>query len=281
MRELECCKSPVSRTNEVMSGLSPRPIIAAFACACSALALLATSAGAVTFDLSALDGVNHGTTRQPYYQWWTAPNGTGIDVFSQSGYGRAIGQADGWTLGTGMGQATLYEAGGGRGNNGFSGVYIPTGGPAFPIPAGQTIGQNNTQYTGFYAGANYTPYLWFGNPGSTSTTASGSSVFVNSLYVAGASSGAVTIYGYSDLGNSLIAGDVLTIPASSAVQQVVLNWAGVEQLSFVGGGGIYVNDIEVNDPLATPLPAALPLFASSLGAMGLLGLRRKRKVKAE
>ena len=30
---------------------------------------------------------------------------------------------------------------------------------------------------------------------------------------------------------------------------------------------------------ATPLPAALPLFASGLGALGLLGWRRKRKVQ--
>lgn len=30
-------------------------------------------------------------------------------------------------------------------------------------------------------------------------------------------------------------------------------------------------------PVATPLPAALPLFASGLGAMGLLGWRKKRK----
>jgi hypothetical protein len=29
---------------------------------------------------------------------------------------------------------------------------------------------------------------------------------------------------------------------------------------------------------ATPLPPALPLFAASLGVMGLLGWRRKRKV---
>jgi hypothetical protein len=28
---------------------------------------------------------------------------------------------------------------------------------------------------------------------------------------------------------------------------------------------------------ATPLPGALPLFATGLGAMGLLGWRRKRK----
>jgi hypothetical protein len=30
----------------------------------------------------------------------------------------------------------------------------------------------------------------------------------------------------------------------------------------------------------TPLPAALPLFAIGLGALGLLGWRRKRKVQA-
>jgi hypothetical protein len=30
-------------------------------------------------------------------------------------------------------------------------------------------------------------------------------------------------------------------------------------------------------PAATPLPAALPLFATGLGALGLLGWRRKRK----
>ena len=36
-----------------------------------------------------------------------------------------------------------------------------------------------------------------------------------------------------------------------------------------------------NGPLdATPLPAALPLFATGLGAMGLLGWRRKRKAAA-
>ena len=33
-------------------------------------------------------------------------------------------------------------------------------------------------------------------------------------------------------------------------------------------------------PIATPLPAALPLFAGGLGALGLLGWRRKRKAAA-
>jgi hypothetical protein len=34
------------------------------------------------------------------------------------------------------------------------------------------------------------------------------------------------------------------------------------------------------DPITTPIPAALPLFATGLGAMGLLGWRRKRKAQA-
>ena len=34
------------------------------------------------------------------------------------------------------------------------------------------------------------------------------------------------------------------------------------------------------DAVATPLPAALPLFATGLGALGLLGWRRKRKAAA-
>ena len=35
-----------------------------------------------------------------------------------------------------------------------------------------------------------------------------------------------------------------------------------------------------NPPLETPLPAALPLFTTGLGALGLLGWRRKRKQAA-
>jgi choice-of-anchor C domain-containing protein len=41
--------------------------------------------------------------------------------------------------------------------------------------------------------------------------------------------------------------------------------------------GPALDNVSVN---ATPLPAALPLFATGLGALGLLGWRRKRKAKA-
>ena len=47
-----------------------------------------------------------------------------------------------------------------------------------------------------------------------------------------------------------------------------------------GPGGIVQSDLAVvglESPVATPLPAALPLFATGLGALGLLGWRRKRK----
>ncbi len=44
-----------------------------------------------------------------------------------------------------------------------------------------------------------------------------------------------------------------------------------------GADSLTVNSLSVS---ATPLPAALPLFATGLGALGFLGWRRKRKVGA-
>jgi hypothetical protein len=41
-----------------------------------------------------------------------------------------------------------------------------------------------------------------------------------------------------------------------------------------------IDNIVVTPTPATPLPATLPLFASGLGALGLLGWRRKRKAQA-
>jgi len=57
----------------------------------------------------------------------------------------------------------------------------------------------------------------------------------------------------------------------------------------IGGGGLIANgdadnrfslanvSYSLSPVSATPLPAALPLFATGLGVMGLLGWRRKRK----
>jgi hypothetical protein len=54
------------------------------------------------------------------------------------------------------------------------------------------------------------------------------------------------------------------------------------QISFTPLNGVNVYSASGVFPgtLATPLPAALPLFASGLGGLGLFGWRRKRRAQA-
>ena len=59
--------------------------------------------------------------------------------------------------------------------------------------------------------------------------------------------------------------------------QLALNWIkSSSDLTFNGGDQIVVTF--VGDTSATPLPAALPLFATGLGALGLFSWRKKRKI---
>ena len=54
-------------------------------------------------------------------------------------------------------------------------------------------------------------------------------------------------------------------------------------LDFMGynvPGNTLLTDVSVTQDVATPLPAALPLFATGIGGLGLLGWRRKRKARA-
>jgi hypothetical protein len=60
----------------------------------------------------------------------------------------------------------------------------------------------------------------------------------------------------------------------------VLNDPGSSYNFVVVAGTGFERAVWAADPVATPLPAALPLFATGLGALGLLGWRRKRKAQA-
>jgi hypothetical protein len=83
-------------------------------------------------------------------------------------------------------------------------------------------------------------------------------------------------------GISSISGTLQDLPGSANVQMDIT--AGLFFLSDVGGfwcAGINCNDDTgtASSWSATPLPAALPLFATGLGGLGLLGWRKKRKAQ--
>ena len=73
-------------------------------------------------------------------------------------------------------------------------------------------------------------------------------------------------------------------PVFGALDGHLLQWTLSD---VVTTGGVLIFDDSFTDVVftalvaeATPAPAALPLFATGLGALGLLGWRRKRKVTA-
>jgi hypothetical protein len=248
----------------------------------SASAVWSVPANAVTFDFSTLNASVVGRVAEcPCYD-----PVSGTQIFS----GATASQTNyGWTEGT-TNPATLYLMGGTHGNNAGK-MYIPSGAPQFALPGSAggppalngtetALGNHNTQGTGYFAQSNGFPlYFWFGSPGTASAQgAPGAVSILNSLYLADAGVG-VTITGYSDFGITPVDSYTLTSAISFTPQQIVLDWTNIEYVAISGGSGFYVNDIEVNDSLATPLPAALPLFATGLGALALLGWRRKRPAR--
>jgi hypothetical protein len=81
--------------------------------------------------------------------------------------------------------------------------------------------------------------------------------------------------------------DTLTIGVNSATFTVGNYSIAILPLQFLNQGiGAQTKELfafiqENTGAVATPLPAALPLLASSLAGMGLIGWRRKRKAKLQ
>jgi len=63
-----------------------------------------------------------------------------------------------------------------------------------------------------------------------------------------------------------------TFPVSSSI----LEFVGTDLIDLADQGSVTISGVPSN----TPLPAALPLFASGLGGLGFIGWHRKRKAKA-
>ena len=136
------------------------------------------------------------------------------------------------------------------GPGGFIGSFTLTG-PNFQFANGsQTLSTDTTNWSGIYNNGNSNPAL----SQSWVTPTGGVAQMTYPWSTPGViASGALWIWPSDSSSSGTSCGDC------TVDLQTVITYTGVS---------------------ATPLPAALPLFASGLGAMGLLGWRRKRKSAA-
>jgi hypothetical protein len=233
-------------------------------------------ASATTFDLATLNDYITGSGRQLVnHGYFTGINGTGTEIFNSAG-----NQLNPWTQSLGNpDQASLNFTVPTMGNN--AGKIYMSAGALFPVPTGQVVGQNQSGYSGDYNLGNGFPlYFAFSNPtydnpcGFNCNTITQVPVAVNSLWTTdGAGS---TITGYSDLGHTVV--DTTTI-TGTGLQQITLNWTGIEEIA-ISGGGYYINDIEVNDPIAPAVaePSTWAMLVLGFAGIGLLGYRRQNKM---
>ena len=233
------------------------------------LAIWAAPVQATTFNLSTLNDYTTGSGRNAVdHGYYTGVGGTGTLIFNKN-----LAEQNPWTQSLGNpDQASINFTVPTMGNNGGL-IYMSAGGP-FPIPAGQVLGTGQSGYSGDYNYGNFPLYFAFSNPtydnncGFNCNTITQRPVTLNSLWVTGGTG--ATITGYSDLGHTVLYTMVIT---GSGLQQIMLNWTGVEEVS-IDGQGFYVNDIEVNDPIpSVPEPATMLLLG--LGLAGVAVARKK------
>jgi hypothetical protein len=249
------------------------------------LALLASScftlpAAAAVFNLSTLDEHKSGST----IQGWYAP-GTNTKIFSNT-----VNQVLPWTVDAGLSdQASLNFVIPGMGNQGGK-TYMTSGGQ-FPIPPGQTLGALQSGFSGEFQQANGFPVYFafsnptydFNNPACFCNSITPVQVEFDSFQTIGNVQGMV-VTAYSDDGVTPIPGDTFTLTGNSGTTPQTFNfdWTGVAYVSISpnGQGGVYFNNIDVNEGLATGAPEP-STWAMMLAGFGLLGFAAMRKGKRE
>jgi len=96
---------------------------------------------------------------------------------------------------------------------------------------------------------------------------------------------------FLSLPNGYMSGDVITSTATFLADTIGcaslsnctggLGWNPDQTFTWTWGQGMPDQSFTINTSVSViPLPATLPLFGSGLGALGLLGWRRKRRVQA-
>ena len=186
---------------------------------------------------------------------------------------------------------TVYASGSlivGIGNNmtfdspGAIGAYLPSNGPAAPL--GALTDDPTTTPSGVYGGdvtalALNVDFSAFGLLPGTSSIPFGNLLLMGfSGTLSGLDGMTVSTFltlNETALGGGSIAPFVIT-DIDPVLQQVNASFALGEVTTFA------TDHLEFASSLipATPVPAALPLFATGLGGLGLLGWRRKRKAAA-
>lgn len=177
--------------------------------------------------------------------------------------------------------------------SGYSGMYIiPVG--SLTLSAITQLSADYNMLTGTFAGGaprfgiadSLDNQIWayWGTGSGSYTNPNPNNTWGNTGNLAGSSNVSFFSNGFGGY-TSTYPGDtwaqLLANVGSTIVAYIVLDL----DAGWLADQHLLVNNFTVNGDVfsatsATPLPAALPLFASGLGALGLLGWRRKRKAAA-
>jgi hypothetical protein len=217
----------------------------------------------------------------------------------------AVGGASalcGLALGTASASSLVVNGDFSAGDTGFFSDYQDLTGGFIPGPGGYSVTPaDNVYFSGGAPDWTTVPTDPSGGNGNVlvadGATTPNTRVWYQSVNVA-----PNTLYTFSFYG-----ADVNTDPTSNATIQARINgnvigtldttngWLFASFMWFSGSNtsadlslvdtntAYYYNDLAVDDislTSATPIPAALPLFATGLGGLGLLGWRRKRRAQA-